>query len=431
MAEGKGFSVARKPLFKLPGNRHHRSMQLRSLTAQALLVGVFVSMNACGSGNSGADTSSSGSSSGGTGGEMGTSSSSSSGSSGGNGGAGGGASSSSSSSSSSGVAGGSAADTCAADGSDNAYYLAPDGSDSAAGTNAAPWKTFSFALKALKAGDTLCAHGGTYKERAQVGVVTPGAANAPVRVLSVAGEKPVIQGLLWVKGADYWQFHGINATWDVGNSHDEHMVKFTDGQNWEFADAEVWGAESFAGILVAGVPSAWALRRLYVHDTADIGVTGHSVNQDHLIYVNAGIGGGVIERSILIGSPNGRAVKIGPSSCGNGPSVNVVVRYNTMVDNLGPSNVQFSCESHDNLAEWNLMVRPQSGRANVTGFSLTGANNVAKNNLGWESSEVVEMGSGVVDGGGNIMRDPLFVNEAMRDFHVNDAMAKQYGAYAP
>jgi hypothetical protein len=198
------------------------------------------------------------------------------------------------------------------------------------------------------------------------------------------------------------------------------MVKFTDGKNWEFADAEVWGAESFAGILIAGVPSAW-----------DIDVTGHSVNQDHLIYVNAGEGGGVIERSILVGSPNGRAVKIGPSSCGNGPIANVVVRYNTMVDNWGPSNVQFSCESHDNLAEWNLMVRPGMNRANVTGFSLTGANNVAKNNLGWESTGVVEMGGGVVDGGGNILRDPLFVDAMNRDYHVKDPEAAKYGVYAP
>ena len=396
-------------------------MQRHLLTL--LLSIAVVSANACGTENPPASTTSS---SGGTGG---ASSSSSSGSTSGNGGSGG--ASSSSGSSSSGTGGGSSADSCPADGSENAYYLSPMGSDNAPGSFAAPWKTFSYALKALKAGDTLCVHGGTYKERAQVGVVSPGTSNAPVRVLSVAGEKPVIQGLLWVKASDYWHFHGINVTWDNVNMHDEHMVKFTDGKNWEYADAEVWGAESFAGILVAGVPSAWALRRLYVHDTADINVTGHSVNQDHLIYVNAGEGGGVIERSILVGSPNGRAVKIGPSACGNGPIANVIVRYNTMVDNLGPSNVQFSCESHDNLAEWNLMVRPGMGRANVTGFSLTGANNIVKNNLGWESTGVVEMNSNVVDGGGNILRDPLFADGPNRDYHVKDAEAAKYGVYAP
>lgn len=395
--------------------------------AKFLLTATVVLINACEGENTGNDSTSTTGLSSGTGGG---SSSSSSGSMGGSGGAGG-SSSSNSSSSSSGVGGGSTADTCAADGSDKAFYLSPNGSDNAAGTNAAPWQTFGYALKALKAGDTLCVYGGTYKERVQSGAVTPGTANASVRVLSVAGEKPVIQGLLWVKATDHWQFHGINVTWDNGNAHDEHMIKFTDGKNWKFADAELRGAESFAGILIAGVPSAWALRRLYVHDTADINVTGHSVNQDHLIYVNAGEGGGIIERSILVGSPNGRAVKIGPSACGNGPIANVVVRYNTMVDNFGPSNVQFSCESHDNLAEWNLMVRPGMNRANVTGFSLTGAHNIAKNNLGWDSTGVVEMGSGVVDGGGNIMRDPLFADAMNRDYHVEDAEAAKYGVYAP
>jgi hypothetical protein len=146
-----------------------------------LLPATFVLMNAC-SGENNNETSSTTSSSGGTGGAT---SSSSSGSMGGSGGAGG-AASSSSSSSSSGVGGGSAADTCPADGSENAYYLSPTGSDNAAGTNAAPWQTFDYALKALKAGDTLCVHGGTYKERVQVGAVAPGTANAPVRVLSIA-----------------------------------------------------------------------------------------------------------------------------------------------------------------------------------------------------------------------------------------------------
>jgi hypothetical protein len=124
-------------------------------------------------------------------------------------------------------------------------------------------------------------------------------------------------------------------------------------------------------------------------------------------------------------------VKIGPSSCGAAEIASVVVQYNTMVDNLGPSNIQFSCESHDNRAERNILVRSLMGRANITGFSLTGANNVAVDNLGWDSSEVVDTGAGVVDGGGNIMRDPLFLDAMARDFHVTDEIAKMYGAYAP
>ncbi|MCC6558615.1 MAG: hypothetical protein IT372_37245, partial [Polyangiaceae bacterium] len=107
------------------------------------------------------------------------------------------------------------------------------------------------------------------------------------------------------------------------------------------------------------------------------------------------------------------------------------VQLNTMVDNLGPSNIQFSCESHDNRAERNLLVHSLAGRANITAFSLTGANNVAVDNLGWDSSEVVEGGTGIVDGGGNIMRDPLFVDAPNRDFHVTDPTASLDGAYAP
>jgi hypothetical protein len=193
----------------------------------------------------------------------------------------------------------------------------------------------------------------------------------------------------------------------------------------------VWGAESYAAVLVAGTPSAWALRRLYVHDTADAAVTGHGVNQDHLVYVNAGAGGGVLERSLLVRSPNGRAVKLGPPACGAGVTANVVVRYVTMVDNLGPSNVQASCEARDNRIERNLMVRPAAGRANVTGFSLTGAGNVAVDNVGWGSAAVADTAAGIVDGGGNLLRDPRFVDEAAGDYRPLDDVAGAYGAFAP
>jgi hypothetical protein len=43
-----------------------------------------------------------------------------------------------------------------------AYYLAVNGNDANPGTEAAPFATFTFALKQLRAGDTLYVRGGTY-----------------------------------------------------------------------------------------------------------------------------------------------------------------------------------------------------------------------------------------------------------------------------
>nr|WP_219909775.1 DUF1565 domain-containing protein [Pseudoduganella armeniaca] len=43
------------------------------------------------------------------------------------------------------------------------YYVAPGGSDGAAGSKAAPWKTFAKAQEAVVAGDTVYFRGGTYR----------------------------------------------------------------------------------------------------------------------------------------------------------------------------------------------------------------------------------------------------------------------------
>src|SRR6185437_15964353 len=43
-----------------------------------------------------------------------------------------------------------------------AYYVAPGGSDSAAGTQAAPWATIARAQSAAQPGDTVYFRGGTY-----------------------------------------------------------------------------------------------------------------------------------------------------------------------------------------------------------------------------------------------------------------------------
>lgn len=62
------------------------------------------------------------------------------------------------------------------------YYLAVNGSDTAAGTAAAPWKTFAKAWTVLKAGDTLVVGDGTYTGTVQPPAGKSGAAGAEIVV---------------------------------------------------------------------------------------------------------------------------------------------------------------------------------------------------------------------------------------------------------
>ena len=302
-------------------------------------------------------------------------------------------------------------------------HVAPRGGDGGAGTAEDPFGSLAGAFAQLQAGDTLMVADGTYEERVEV-EVEAGREDAPVRVVAAPGARPVLRGLLWLEDPTWWRLEGLNVTWDDDNESDEHMVKLTGGTDWVFSDAEVWGARSFAAILVAGEPERFALRRLHVHDT----VKTNGTNEDHLIYLNSGRGGGVVEQSLLVGSPNGRAIKVGPAK-EDGPAVaNLVLRYNTMVDNLGPSNVQFAWGSKDNLVYRNIMVGTAPRRANVTSFDLSGRDNVVRDNIGWRSDGVVEPETkGLRDGGGNLLLDPRLEEVGGRPYVPTAPRALAYG----
>jgi hypothetical protein len=307
-------------------------------------------------------------------------------------------------------------------------FVSPDGADDDDGSVNAPWRTLGKALGSLQPGDLLTVDGGTYRERLTDLSVTSGTRHHPIQVVAASGSKPVLKGLLWLKDADHWSVRGLNVTWSSDNADDQHMVKFDGGNDWTFSDAEVWGARSFAAILVTGNPKDWRLSRLFVHSTHKT----HDTNQDHLIYVSSGDRGGVIERCILADSPNGRAIKIGPPNSSSRDVGNVVVRYNTMFANLGPSNVQLSGGATDNRIYRNILVRSGNGQPNVTVFDLSGDHNQVYDNLGYSSTGVVAKNvDGVTDKGGNIERDPRFADVAGGDFHPEDHDARAYGRYAP
>jgi hypothetical protein len=307
------------------------------------------------------------------------------------------------------------------------HYVSPAGSDSAAGSSSSPWRTLDKALSALRPGDTLVVGDGTYDEQLDSVKITPGTAGGPIRVRAAPGAHPVVTGLLWFHDADYWDVAGINVRWDSSAGDGDHMVKFSGGRGWTFRDAEISDARAYAAILIADGAQAFRLSGLYVHDT----VPTHDTNQDHLIYVNTDAGGGVIERCILAGSPNGRAVKIGPPSGTNDARGNLTIRYNTMYDNGGPSNVQVSQNTSNVKVYRNIMVKPGSGMQNVTALSLSGSGNVVSDNVVFASAGAVEPGfSGLKDGGGNVKLDPQFRNAAGGDFRTGNAKVAGYGRYA-
>jgi hypothetical protein len=306
-------------------------------------------------------------------------------------------------------------------------YVAPHGSDGAAGTAVEPWGTLQHALTSVQAGETLIVRGGTYHEDVHVTAeqIHPGTASEPVVVRAAPGERPVIRGLLWLTNPSHWQISGLDVTWNPANRSDEHMVRLSGGTGWRFSGAELSGARSYAALLVSGGATAFMVDHCFVHDTEP----ANDTNQDHLIYVDNGPdGNGVIEHNVLARSANGRGVKLGPGSLSEPGTSHIVIRHNTFYDNRGPANIQLSGSSSDNEIYGNLLDGAAHGSENITGYRLTGSGNVVRDNLGWGSVDVADFGvPGLVDGGGNVHLDPMLVDPAGNDFRAGSSRAASYG----
>lgn len=283
------------------------------------------------------------------------------------------------------------------------YFIAPNGNDGNAGSESAPWRTFGHAMQRLRPGDTLYARGGTYVERAHLrgSDLTAGTASQRITVKAYPGERPVIKGQFWMSDANYWTIDGINVTWDPNYVNtQEHMVRFYGGHDMVYQNAELWGARSYAALLLTNGAYNFNINHMYIHDTQP----SNSMNQDHLIYVGEA-SRGVVEYNLLVGSPNGRGIKVGSSSSGSGMPYDVVVRYNTIV-NSAAGNIGYSLDAHDNEAYGNVMVNAGPAWTSVAAFTLTGGKNVVSDNVGWGSVGVVAGGTPLVDGGSNRFIDP-------------------------
>jgi hypothetical protein len=315
------------------------------------------------------------------------------------------------------------------------HYVALQGSDSAPGTITRPWRTFKKALPALRPGDVLTVRGGTYVERVTGISIRPATAASPVIVRACIGERPVLKGLLWLSRPSYWQISGLNVTWDPATGQpNEHMVKLTNGIGWSFTDAEVWGARSYAGILVAstatGEPRDWRIAGCSIHDT----YASNSTNQDHLIYCNAGLtgSGGVIERNVMFNALNGEGVKLGGPTTSTG-TAGVTVRYNTIFNTA--QSILIAGASSTNTIYRNILDQVGANYSGVRGYQLSGLGNVAAENLVYRAKAVLQNDSGYVgvqDGGGNVFPvDPMYDYVGPTGFVPQNPPAWEFGRYAP
>ncbi|KAL1592881.1 Pectate lyase pel9 [Nothophoma quercina] len=109
------------------------------------------------------------------------------------------------------------------------YYVSPTGSDTAAGTLAAPYKSIQIAVDKAVAGDSILLRGGTYSPTKNIQIKKSGTSSARITLAAYQTEVPIVdgealtgtpapvggsianadRGVLHVENAAYWTFKGI------------------------------------------------------------------------------------------------------------------------------------------------------------------------------------------------------------------------------
>ena len=141
------------------------------------------------------------------------------------------------------------------------WYVATNGSDSAAGTLAAPFQTLSNAYSKASAGDTIQVRGGTYRE-AVVLAGKSGSAGSPITLTSYTNETAVLSGLD-VQNLTWTTNSGISNVWVATYTGGAFEQMFVDGKpmlearwpnvpldtngNWNFFSSNCWATVDSSG----------------------------------------------------------------------------------------------------------------------------------------------------------------------------------------
>ena len=295
----------------------------------------------------------------------------------------------------------------------------PSGSDGAAGTQDAPFRTVQRLADSLDAGETGCLRAGTYDKRQDGGYVLRfrdgGRAGAPVTVKSYPGERAKLEGTVYVpKKAPHVTVRDLDidgrARWIEG---EPVTVKIT-AAGVTFQGNRLTNRRLKSCLILGSNSGFGAAVRPVVRDNVfrDCGDPAHDL-QDHAIYAE-NVSDGLITGNVFSGTA-GFAIHLYPNARRNR------VTRNVMVDN-GGGVIVAGDEDHsssDNVIERNVIAGSRKAE-NITLYweGRAGTGNVARGNC------LVPGRGGNADGGrglalaGNVVARPEFVDPESGDYRL-------------
>ena len=247
-------------------------------------------------------------------------------------------------------------------------FAATTGSDGAAGTRAAPYRTVERLADSLRPGETGCLRAGIFD--GNVRLDRGGNAEAPVTLTSHPGERATIRGRLVVAaGADFvtiagLDLNGVNAQGLPSPTVNAEDVTFTrnDITNDHTAICFVLGSDEF------GRARRTLIQLNRIHDCGKLPANNH----EHGIYVQAADETTIVDNWIYKNADRG--VQLFPDSQRAYVARNVI--------DWNGQGVIISRESAGNVVEHNVISNSRL-RWNVEEWELTGALNVVRRNCVW------------------------------------------------
>jgi parallel beta-helix repeat protein len=289
---------------------------------------------------------------------------------------------------------------------------ATSGSDSAAGTVAAPYRTAQKLVDSLSAGQTGCLRAGTFTQ--DVKFSHGGASGAPLTLTSFPGERALLVGRMWIaRGSDFVTVTGLDL--DGTNSAVLPSPTIT-ANDAVFTDNDVTNHNQTICFVVGNDTYGYAARTLIQRNRIHHCGVLPAANHDHGIYVSNATDTQVLDNVIYANADRG--VQMYPDAKRTTVQRNVIDGNGQGVLFSGSSG----SASIDNLVSNNVITNAKL-RYNIESYwgGPVGTGNVANNNCVWNGHNGNigdQKGFTATD---NLVADPQYANPGAGDFRIPDA----------
>lgn len=301
-------------------------------------------------------------------------------------------------------------------------YASTSGSDSNAGTLAAPFRTVAHLLAALGPGGTGCLRAGTFAEN--IGIRVGGLPGRPLTMTSAPGERATISGIVTIADTandvviSDLVLNGKNSSWQASPlvNGDRVVLRGNEITNGHTAICVLLGPGFESSPERALDPVVESNR---IHDCGRLPATGH----DHGIYVEGTSNARIVGNAIYDNADYG--IHLYPDADGSQIANNVVDGNGGGLIFAGEraGGEYASGYSSDNNVVENNIFSNNSARNNIESWwgGPTGTGNVARLNCVWHGSpHDIDASDGGFTQSANTVADPLYVDRAGKDYRLRE-----------